>query len=76
MASVLQLSEEEALANDTVFHKFKEATDFQGGLGNNEFATYDQAGSKVDSPRFPFRLRFEPTGDLSMPKDTYDQTIF
>jgi len=72
----LPVTDEEALATDVVFRKFKVATDFQGGLGNSEFALYDQNGNKEDKPDFPFRLRFEPAAGLGMPDDTYDQTIF
>ena len=25
---------------------------------------------------FPFRLRFEPTGEISFPADSYEQTVF
>lgn len=57
---------------DTVHRHFKKATDFQGGVGNSEFASYDQDSKKVLNPVFPFRLRFEPTGDINMPADTYE----
>ena len=61
---------------DEVHRFFKKATDFQGGLGTSEFASYDQDGKEELDPEFPFRLRFEPTGDFNMPADTYDETIF
>jgi len=61
---------------DTVHQHFKRASDFQGGLGNSEFASYEQDGTKVLEPVFPFRLRFEPTGDINMPADTYDESVF
>ena len=62
--------------NELVFRKFKEATAFQGGVGHSEFAMYKQDGTKVYEPVFPFRLRYEPTGDIQFPADTYDETIF
>ena len=61
---------------DFVHLIFKDASDFQGGLGNSEFASFDQDGNEILEPVFPFRLRFEPMHDMNMPADTYDETIF
>ena len=55
---------------------FKNASDFQGGVGNSEFARFEQDGTEVADPVFPFQVRFEPLGDINMPADTYDETIF
>jgi len=63
-------------ANFAVFTKFKPSTDFQGGVGHSDFAMYEQDGTRVEEPVFPFRLRFEPTGDIRFPADSYEQTIF
>ena len=35
-------------------------------------AKYAQDGSEEASPVFPWKLRFEPTGEFNFPKDTYD----
>ena len=61
---------------DSVHRIFKGASDFVGGLGNSEFASFEQDGTEIRNPVFPFQLIFEPTGDINMPADTYDETIF
>lgn len=61
---------------DFVHLIFKDASDFQGGLGNSEFARFEQDGTEILDPVFPFQLRFEPMHDMNMPADTYDETIF
>ena len=57
-------------------HKLKEATDFTRTVGHFDFAKFEQDGTEVDEPQFPFQLRYEPTGDINFPADTYDITLF
>ena len=55
--------------------RFKTATEWIQTVGLSEMAQFDQAGAEEASPVFPWKLRFEPTGEWNMPADTYDQTF-
>ena len=61
---------------DAVHLHFKNASDFLGGVGNSEFASFEQDGTEISDPVFPFEVIFEPLGDINMPADTYDETVF
>ena len=51
--------------------KFSSATDFIQVCGLSDMASYDQTGASVDAPVFPFKLRFEPSGEVEFPSDKY-----
>jgi hypothetical protein len=38
-------------------------------VGTSDFAMYENDGSKVSEPIFPYWLRFEPTGEVEFPDD-------
>jgi hypothetical protein len=50
--------------------KFAEATMYIQQVALSDWANYDEAGTPVDSPVFPYSLRFHPTGDIQF-SDTY-----
>lgn len=50
--------------------KFATVTHFIQEVGLSDMAGYKQDGTKIDTPVFPFSLRFHPTGELSTP-DAY-----
>jgi len=54
----------------------KQATDFVSALGHLDFARYEQDGTEVVEPVFPWQLRYEPTGEINFPSDSYDTTLF
>jgi len=46
-------------------------------VGHSDFASYNNDGSQVKSPVFPFSLRYEPKGNVSFPSElTEDFTDF
>jgi len=45
--------------------KFSEATNNIQQVGLSDFSQYGEDGVRVADPRFPFRLRFQPTGEFS-----------
>lgn len=51
--------------------RFKTATDWIQTVGLSDMASIDQAGN-TETPNFPWKLRFEPTGEFEFPSDTYD----
>jgi len=44
--------------------KFSEATNYVAEVALSDFARYGQSGVSVKNPKFPFMLRFHPTGEL------------
>jgi len=50
----------QGVALNLVAKKFATATPFVQYVGLSDIATYDQFGKKVDAPKFPFQLVFEP----------------
>ena len=42
--------------------KLKESTDWTRALGHLDFASYEQDGTEVDEPKFPFELIYKPAG--------------
>lgn len=50
--------------------KFTTATKYIQTIGLSDMATYSQNGQK-ETPRFPFKLRFEPTAGTDFPDDEY-----
>ena len=57
-------------------HKVRPETNFPNSVGHSEFASYRQDGEKVESPVFPFSLRFEPNGQLSYEDEQYEVSLF
>ena len=55
--------------------RFKTATEWIQTVGLSDMAAFAQDGSAEASPVFPWKLRFEPTGEWNMPDTTYDQTF-
>ena len=53
-----------------------QATNFVAAVGHLEMASYEQDGSPVTQPVFPFMLKYVPTGEFEFPRDTYDRTIY
>lgn len=51
-------------------------TQFVTSIGHSDFAMYDQYGNREADPKFPFNLRYEPSGEYSFPSDSYEVTIF
>jgi len=51
--------------------RFKTSTAFIQTIGLSDMAAIGQDGSTESSIVFPWSLRFEPTGEFSMPTDTY-----
>ena len=52
--------------------RFKTATEWIQTVGLSDMAQYAEDGSEESSPVFPWKLRFEPTGEWEFPSDTYD----
>ena len=52
-------------------------TNFVASLGNSDMALWTQEGVKVDSPVFPYSIRYEPNPALSYGDDLqYTKTVF
>ena len=51
--------------------RFKTATDYIQTVGLSDMASIQQDGT-LDTPVFPWSLRFEPTGQFEFPDKTYD----
>jgi len=51
--------------------RFKTATDYIQTVGLSDMAMATQDGTFENPIVFPWSLRFEPTGEFSMPADTY-----
>ena len=51
---------------------FGTVTPYTRLVGLSDFASKDEAGRTVDSPKFPFRLRFEPHPDV---KNLFPSTL-
>merc|ERR1719251_513577 len=49
--------------------KFSEATNYVAEVALSDFARYGQSGGQISEPKFPFMLRFHPTGELSFSDD-------
>lgn len=47
--------------------KFSTGSIYTQTVGLSDFAGYTTDGSKVDSPVFPWKLRFHPTGEFEFP---------
>lgn len=60
-----------SLALYPVAAKFYTATKYVQVCGLSDFASYDQAGNAVAEPVFPYKIRFEPTGEIEFPSDVY-----
>ena len=43
-------------------------------VGVSDWSKAGEDGKEVENPRFPYKLRFHPTGDISFP-DEYHQPI-
>lgn len=54
----------------------KQATNFVGAVGHLEMASYEQDGSPVAQPVYPFMLKYMPTGEFEFPRYTYDRTVY
>ena len=52
--------------------KFYTATAWIQVCGLSDMASHTQDGTAADTPVFPFRLRFEPSGQVEFPSDTYE----
>ena len=50
--------------------KFATATPFTQQVGLSDFAKVDEAGQQEQAPKYPYKLRFEPTGEFTFP-DSY-----
>jgi len=55
--------------------RFKTQTNYIQTVGLSEMAEMTQDGSVESNVVFPWKLRFEPTGEFSMSDDTYDVTF-
>ena len=42
-------------------------------MGLSDMAQYTEDGTEEEDVIFPWKLRFEPTGEFSWPSDTYDR---
>jgi len=51
--------------------KFYRATKYIQVCGLSDMASYDQAGSQVNEPVFPYKMRFEPTGEIEFSSTVY-----
>jgi len=49
--------------------KFSEATNYISEVALSDFGMYGESGAPVSDPKFPFMLRFHPTGELSFSED-------
>merc|ERR1712142_1276069 len=49
--------------------KFSEATNYISEVALSDFGMYGESGVPVSDPKFPFMLRFHPTGELSFSDD-------
>ena len=45
-------------------------------MGHSDFASFNEDGTKVDYPVFPFSIRYEPNPELSYEDTTYEKTYF
>lgn len=53
--------------------RFKGATSYTQTVGLSDMASADQTGAVETTPNFPFRLRFQPTGEFETSSDTYER---
>merc|ERR1712165_208928 len=49
--------------------KFSEATNYISEVALSDFGQYGESGSQVADPKFPFMLRFHPTGEFMFSED-------
>ena len=61
-----------SLALYPVAAKFYTATKYIQVSALSNMAQFDQQGNEVSDPVFPFRIRFEPTGEISFDSDVYE----
>ena len=60
---------------DPVALAIKPTTIYTISVGHSDFASFDQDGTKVLDPVFPYNLRYEPNSELALP-DAYAGPIF
>jgi len=49
--------------------KFSQATNNVQQVGLSDISNYGEDGTQVDDPKFPYRLRFQPTGEIIFPDE-------
>merc|ERR1711997_485510 len=49
--------------------KFSEATNYISEVALSDFARYGESGVQISEPKFPFMLRFHPTGEFMFSED-------
>ena len=55
--------------------RMRSMSEYAEAVGLSDFASYSADGVKEEEIIFPFKLRFQPTGDVSFPSDTYEETV-
>jgi len=53
-----------SVATTLLVKKFEQASQCPGQVGLSDMATYTQAGTKVDDPKFPFKLFLVPSAEV------------